>query len=92
MTNADCPLCQRPAALTFHHLIPKKVHGRNFFKKKYNRQDLQTGIYICRLCHNGIHDLYDEMILGKTLNSLEAITADPALAKHFHWVAKQKLR
>lgn len=85
-----CPLCQREVELTFHHLIPKKVHGRNFFKKKYKREDLREGIMICRLCHDGVHDLYDEMKLGKELNSLDAIKADPALSKHFSWVAKQK--
>lgn len=85
-----CPLCHRQVALTFHHLIPKKVHARNFFKKKYKKDELRDGIMICRLCHNGLHDLYDEMTLGKTFNTLDAISADPALSKHFNWVAKQK--
>lgn len=85
-----CPLCERDVALTFHHLIPKKVHARNFFKKKYSRRDLKKGIDICRLCHNGLHDLYDEMKLGKEFSTLETIQADPALTKHFTWVAKQK--
>ncbi len=91
LNTDNCPLCQRLVKLTFHHLIPKKVHGRNYFKKKYKRHDLQEGINICRKCHNGIHDLYDEMYLGKVLNTLELIQADPALAKHFAWVAKQRI-
>ena len=86
----SCPLCGRAVALTFHHLIPKKVHGRNFFKKKYKKSELKDGIMICRLCHDGLHDLYDEMRLGKEFNSLEAIQADEALTRHFAWVAKQK--
>jgi len=90
MTEETCPLCNRNVALTFHHLIPKKVQSRNFFKKKYKKSELREGIMICRLCHDGVHDLYDEMQLGKTLNSLEAIQADETLARHFAWVAKQK--
>lgn len=86
----SCPLCQRSVNLTFHHLIPKKVQGRNFFKKKYKKRELKDGIMICRLCHDGLHDLYDEMQLGKAYNTLDAILGDPALAKHFAWVAKQK--
>jgi len=85
-----CPLCLRHVALTFHHLIPKKLHNRNFFKKKYKKNELRDGIMICRLCHDGLHDLYDEMTLGKDYNTLEAIQDDPALIKHFAWVAKQK--
>ena len=92
MSDPDdpCPLCRRQVDLTFHHLIPKKVQSRNFFKKTYKKSQLRDGIMICRLCHNGLHDLYDEMTLGKAFNTLTAITEDAALAKHFAWVAKQK--
>lgn len=88
--DESCPLCNRHVNLTFHHLIPKKVHGRNFFKKKYKKSELRAGIMICRLCHDGLHDFYDEMCLGKDYNTLDAILADPPLIKHFAWVAKQK--
>jgi len=90
MSDDNCPLCGRGVALTFHHLIPKKVHARKFFKKHYKKSELRGGINICRLCHDGLHDFYDEMRLGKEFNTLEAIKADPALVKHFAWVAKQK--
>jgi 5-methylcytosine-specific restriction endonuclease McrA len=87
----ECPLCKRTTALTFHHLIPKKVHRRNFFQKNYKRQQLATGIYICRQCHNGIHLLFDEMTLAKRFNTLENLLMDEALQKHFRWVARQRL-
>lgn len=45
---------------------------------------------LCRLCHNGIHEHYDEMQLAKSFNTLESLLADTALQKHFAWVAKQK--
>lgn len=89
-TDDSCLFCHRQVALTFHHLIPKKLHSRNFFKKKYKKSELRDGIMICRLCHDGLHDLYDEMRLGKEFNTMETIMADPALMKHFAWVAKQK--
>jgi hypothetical protein len=84
-----CELCQRECQLTFHHLIPKKVHKRNFFRKKYRKDDLQQGIHICRKCHSGIHNLYDEKHLAKELNTLEKLLADEAIQKHVKWVAKQ---
>jgi len=85
-----CPLCKRVTSLTFHHLIPRKLHRRNFFKKNYSKAELNQGVNVCRLCHNGIHDLYDEMTLAKRFASLDLLQKDTALTKHFDWVAKQK--
>ena len=86
----NCVLCQRKVALTYHHLIPRKMHRRTYFRKNYNRNELPTGIWICRKCHSGLHRLYDEMTLAKKYCSLALIQADPAMQKHIQWVAKQK--
>jgi len=86
-----CPLCARVCHLTFHHLIPKKLHRRNFYKKHYSREQLNIGINICRQCHSGIHRFYDEKVLATDLNTLEALQSDEALKKHFAWVAKQTI-
>ncbi|MGY8770338.1 MAG: hypothetical protein ACKVH8_18135 [Pirellulales bacterium] len=92
LKSGTCVFCEREALLTFHHLIPKKVHRRKFFKKNYSKDELQAGIDICRLCHTGIHDLYDEMQLAKVFNSVDALKNDEALIKHFNWVTKQKVK
>lgn len=91
LKTGTCPLCGRHCALTFHHLIPKKLHRRERFKKQYTRLELNRGIDICRLCHNGIHKIYDEMKLAKEFPNLEAILADENLCRHFAWVGKQKI-
>ncbi len=85
-----CPCCGRRSRLTFHHLIPRKLHRRTRFKKQYTKSQLNEGIFICRLCHNGIHDRYTEMQLAKQFSSLESLTSDALLKKHFDWVARQK--
>ena len=85
-----CELCARNTMLTRHHLIPRKLHRRNFFKKSYTREELQRGVQICRPCHSGIHRLYDEMTLGKQLNTIDKLRADTSIAKHAAWVARQK--
>jgi hypothetical protein len=87
----ECPLCRRSTALTFHHLIPKKMHRRRFFQKTYKRQQLAAGVYICRLCHNGVHQIFDEMTLAKCFNTLENLLQNEALQKHCQWVARQRL-
>ncbi|MFT5320275.1 MAG: hypothetical protein ACI934_000408 [Pseudohongiellaceae bacterium] len=86
----NCSLCERHTALTFHHLIPRKVHRRTFFRKNFSREALALGIYVCRKCHSGIHKLYDEMTLARNFNSLEKLRADTPLTHHVQWVARQK--
>ncbi|MEH6593262.1 MAG: hypothetical protein V7746_23535 [Halioglobus sp.] len=87
----DCLLCLRSTALTFHHLIPKKMHRRRFFQKTYNREQRAAGIYICRQCHSGIHTLFDEMTLAKHFNTFERLAQDEGLLRHCRWVARQRI-
>lgn len=85
-----CELCHRTRHLTFHHLIPRKLHRRKHFQKHYDKTELASGIAICRRCHTGLHKLYDEMSLGRNLNTLARLQADPSVSKHCSWVARQK--
>jgi hypothetical protein len=85
-----CALCRRHVPLTFHHLIPRKVHRRTYFRKNFSRETLARGIHVCRKCHNGIHKLFDEMQLAKELYSLDRLQASEALTRHVDWVARQK--
>ncbi|MEE4204052.1 MAG: hypothetical protein V2I45_10500 [Halieaceae bacterium] len=85
-----CACCGRGVRLTFHHLIPRKVHRRARYKKHYDRDALNKGIHICRQCHRGIHKTYDEMTLAQHYHSLDALLADPTLRRHFDWVSKQR--
>lgn len=87
---SQCACCGRQVALTFHHLIPKKLHRRAHFKNNFTRNELSAGIYICRRCHTGIHRRHDEMTLAKQFSSLDALLADNDLQQHFNWVAKQR--
>ena len=63
-----CPCCSRTVPLTFHHLVPKKVHRRNRYKKLYSKNDLNRGVYLCRRCHKGIHRTFDELTLAEKVN------------------------
>jgi 5-methylcytosine-specific restriction endonuclease McrA len=89
--SGRCQLCGRETTLTFHHLVPRKVHRRNRFRKHLSRETLQQGIAICRPCHSGLHRLHDEMTLATRLNTLAALRQDPALSRHVDWVRKQRV-
>ena len=88
--QTPCALCGRHVHLTFHHLIPRKVHRRARFRKHYTKQELNRGIWICRQCHRGLHKLFDEMQLANSLNTLELLKQNSALENHVQWVAKQR--
>ncbi len=87
----SCQLCERYTYLTAHHLIPRKLHRRNWFRKHYTREELQRVVALCRDCHRGLHKLYDEMQLGKSYDSLEKLRADEAIMKHARWVSKRRV-
>lgn len=86
-----CEFCGREQPLTFHHLIPKAVHGKPRYQKRHTKTELRSrGIYICRLCHAGIHDLISERELADKYATKEALLDHAALARHVAWVKKQK--
>jgi len=87
-----CQTCNRNTYLTFHHLIPRKVHRRAHFRKNYSKQQLQAGIDLCRQCHSGIHKRFTEMELAKNLYTYELLSANEQLKEFFNWVSKQRLR
>ena len=92
LSTGYCPLCQRYARLTFHHLIPKKMHRRTFFRKNFKKIQLHSGIFICRQCHNGVHRFYTEMELAKQFRTLEKLQHDDKLSRYFAWVSKQAIQ
>lgn len=87
-----CELCEREQPLTKHHLIPRAVHTKTRYIKRFGKAEMRRrGIQICRLCHNGIHDLVPcEKELAESYSTKEALLADPRIAKHVEWVRKQK--
>ncbi|GEM_PF-1726693 len=80
-TQQACPLCLRSVALIFHQLIPRKMHRRAHFKKNYTKEELNEGVYICRLCHRALHKQFDEMALAKSMNTVELVRADESIIK-----------
>lgn len=91
--SGPCELCNRDGVkLTFHHLIPCKVHGKKKFLREHGRDEMKSrGLYLCKLCHDGIHDIIpDEKELAESYNTKELLLEHEGIAKHVKWVAKQK--
>lgn len=84
-------MCSRKEMpLTFHHLIPKTLHTKKWYEKRYSKEDLGKGIDICEDCHEALHDFITEKDLGKNYNTLELLLVHPKVSKFIAWVAKQK--
>ena len=89
--NGSCELCDRDKYLTFHHLIPRKLHSKKRFRKTFTLREMQTrGLYLCGECHDGVHMLLTEMELGEHYNTKEALLGHEGVARHVAWARKQK--
>lgn len=85
-----CDFCERERPLTFHHLVPKKVHKKSILLKKFTKEDMQTmGLMLCSDCHKTIHRHIDHIDLGKFYHTKEALLGHPEIGKFVKWVAKQ---
>ncbi len=88
-----CELCERPGRLlTFHHLIPRHCHRKKRFRRQFALDEMRKrGLWLCRECHSGIHDLIpDEKILGSSYNTRALLLSHEGILKHVEWVKKQK--
>jgi hypothetical protein len=88
LTAAACDLCGRQRSLTFHHLIPRTVHTNRWFKKRFTRDQMNSGIMICRACHRYLHEHFDHKELARDLNTLDALRANPKISAYLAWARK----
>lgn len=86
-----CELCGRETSLTFHHLIPCAVHTKKRFIRKFGKEEMRRrGLYLCKECHDGIHDLIPEKDLAENYHTKELLLANSDIVKHIEWARKQK--
>jgi len=87
-----CELCGREVGLTFHHLIPRKVHKRTRFIRRHGKEEMRaTGLWLCKLCHSGIHTITpNEKTLAESYYTRELLLEHEAIVRHIRWVRKQK--
>jgi hypothetical protein len=87
-----CQLCQRKGKeLTFHHLIPRKMHRKKQFLKLFSKKDMQSrGLMLCHLCHRTLHDFFDEKTLGLYYHTKELLLKDAKIQNYLEWAKKQR--
>jgi len=91
-TANACELCQRAnMKLTFHHLIPRKMHSKKYVQKVHPNIELNThGISLCIPCHKQLHKLFTHRELALEYYSAERIKASERMKAAIKFNAKQK--
>jgi len=85
-----CELCGRDESLTKHHLIPRALHNKPRYRKRYSREERLTAIaWLCRPCHKHIHRLFTERELAEQFNHIAALREDTAVAAFVAWLASK---
>jgi len=87
--TSECCFCGRDLKLTFHHLIPRTLHSRKWFKKNFTAEELNLGLMLCRDCHDAIHRFIPEKEMGKDYNTEEKLLAHEKVSTFVAWVAKR---
>lgn len=82
-----CELCGRPERLTRHHLIPRTRHNKKRTQRQFAKVVMRTRVlWICRACHNHIHDVLSEKELAADYHSREALLAHPDIRRFVAWI------
>lgn len=86
-----CELCGRSmSALTRHHLIPRARHRKKRNQRLFGREEVRTRIlWICRPCHDLIHDVLSEKEMESGYPTREALLEHPAIRRFVAWIGSK---
>ena len=87
-----CVLCERLMPLTWHHLYPREMQKKFLRRGLMTEEDRNSGIRICRQCHNAIHRFFDNELLANKLHSVESLMQQESIQKWVAYASKQKAR
>lgn len=89
----SCEFCQRHLKLTFHHLVPKKVHKDRRVLKLFPDIDLiHYGIWLCVACHKHLHQNFNHDDLAFRLNKKDDLLNNDKIKSFTAWASKQRKR
>lgn len=84
-----CPMCERIMPLTFHHLRPRTMHDK-YIKMGFTKEELNSGVDLCRPCHSAVHSTYSNDMLAKSFYTLELLMQDESILKWIKYISKQR--
>ena len=76
--HGSCEICERRRfKLTAHHLIPQVLHGRFLKQGVYSKHQLKQVAWLCRGCHEFIHQRIKPTLLAEKYSSVELLLRRP---------------
>lgn len=82
-----CELCGRATPVTRHHLIPRTRHRNKRMRRSFSREEMQQRVlWVCRSCHNHIHDTFSEKELADTYCEKERLLNHPNIKRFVGWI------
>ena len=88
----ECALCGMEDALEQHHLIPRAMHKRKWFRNRFSKDEMKLRtVDICPLCHTFIHRQWSEKELGSELNTVGKLL-ETDLVQNFITYARKQTR
>jgi hypothetical protein len=82
-----CELCEREdIELTKHHLIPRATHSKKKIKKRFTRDEMNSGAMICRPCHSSLHRAITEKDLADQFHTIELLKGHESVKKFTNWI------
>lgn len=70
-----CATCDRTRPLSFHHLVPRTLHGGRWCRKRFTRDDKRRGVEVCHDCHDAFHRLAGARELAECCDNVQALRA-----------------
>jgi hypothetical protein len=90
MKLAICPLCEREAPRSKHHLTPRSVDKRKKKRKKLKHDDDPVALAgTCVDCHRKVHSLYDNKTLAAVYETLEKLREAPGIPEWLGFIKKK---
>ncbi|KAH8779791.1 hypothetical protein F5883DRAFT_484541 [Diaporthe sp. PMI_573] len=85
----ECEICGRDwVPLTYHHLIPRFVHGKAVKRGWHREEDLQAVAWLCRACHSFVHRLAGHEELAREYFTVDRLLKREEVRSFAGWVGR----
>lgn len=82
-----CPLCDREAPRSRHHLTPRSQARRK--KRKKAEEDPVVLAGLCVDCHGKIHSLFANRVLAEQYSTVEKLKTAPGVEEWLAFISKR---
>lgn len=87
--TAACEICDRDwIPLSYHHLIPRKVHAKVLKRGWHEEWKLNSVAWLCRACHSFVHRMASNEELAREWYTVDRILQREDVQDWAKWVGR----